>query len=116
MLLSLWHSAVRSPLHRLPIHVHQDISYHYQKKCQHEGQFYKIGTPADINLSIKHYNSSILYYRSKKFFGVLASEDLLLIALIFLLLEKDGEDNKLMVNALLYVLVSDYIDLSLFGF
>ena len=54
--------------------------------------------------------------KTKKIFGVLTTEDLLLIALIFLLLEKDGEDNKLMVIALLYVLVSDYIDLSLFGF
>ena len=60
--------------------------------------------------------SAIYDPRSKKLFGVLASEDLLLIALIFLLLEKEGEDNKLMVVALLYVLLSDYIDLSELGF
>lgn len=54
--------------------------------------------------------------KSKKLFGVLAAEDLLLVALIFLLLEKDGEDNTLMVLALFYVLLSDYIDLPELGF
>lgn len=53
---------------------------------------------------------------SKKLFGFLAAEDLLLVALIFLLLEKDGEDNLLMIIALAYVLISDYIELPEFGF
>ena len=53
---------------------------------------------------------------SKKLFGFLKSEDLLLIALIFLLLEKDGDDNLLMILALGYVLLSDYIDLPELGF
>ncbi len=54
--------------------------------------------------------------KSKKLFGFLATEDLLLVALIFLLLEKDGEDNTLMILALAYVLLSDYIDLPELGF
>ena len=60
--------------------------------------------------------SGLYDHGSKKLFGFLAAEDLLLVALIFLLLEKDGEDNTLMIIALIYVLLSDYIDLPELGF
>ena len=60
--------------------------------------------------------SGIYDSESKKLFGFLAAEDLLLVALIFLMLEKDGEDNVLIVLALIYVLLSDYIDLPELGF
>lgn len=47
---------------------------------------------------------------TKKILGFLSSEDLLLIALIFLFLESSEEDNPLMVLALVYVLLGEYID------
>ncbi len=53
--------------------------------------------------------------KSKKIFGFLSAEDLFLVALIFLFLEKDDGDNTLMVIALLYILISDYIDLPEIG-
>lgn len=60
--------------------------------------------------------SSLYDSSSKKLFGFLAAEDLLLVALIFLLLDRDGEDNLLLIIALGYILISDYIDLPEFGF
>ncbi|MBO5955787.1 MAG: hypothetical protein J6Q10_03190 [Clostridia bacterium] len=52
---------------------------------------------------------------SKKILGFFTSEDLLLIALIFLFLESNDEDNPLMVLALVYVLLADYIDFDNLG-
>ncbi len=53
---------------------------------------------------------------TKKILGFLSAEDLLLVALIFLFMANDDEDNTLMVLALVFVLISDYIDLSDFSF
>ncbi len=47
--------------------------------------------------------------KTKKLFGFLNSEDLLLVALIFLFLEREDEDETVIL-ALLYILLSDYID------
>ena len=55
--------------------------------------------------------TSVYDPKSKKILGILSAEDLLLVALIFLFLEKDDGDNTIMVLALIYVLISDYIDL-----
>lgn len=60
--------------------------------------------------------SSIYDPKHKKLFGFFSAEDLLLAALIFLLLEKDDEDNLLMILALLYVLISEYIEIPEFEF
>ena len=59
--------------------------------------------------------SSIYDFQSKKLFGILSAEDLLLIALIFLFLEKEEGDNTLMILALGYILLSDYIELPEIG-
>ena len=55
--------------------------------------------------------SSVYNPDSKKIFGMFSAEDLLLVALIFLCAESDEEDNSMMILALLYILVSDYIEL-----
>ena len=55
--------------------------------------------------------SSVYNPDSKKIFGFFSAEDLLLVALIFLCAESDEEDNSMMILALLYILVSDYIEL-----
>ena len=52
---------------------------------------------------------------TKKFFGIISAEDLLLLALVFLCMEKEDEENSALVLALLFVLLSDYIDLSAFS-
>lgn len=49
--------------------------------------------------------------KTKKVFGVFKAEDILLAALVLLFLEKEDEDNTLLALALLYILVSEYIDL-----
>lgn len=54
---------------------------------------------------------SVYNPETKKVLGFLAAEDLLLAALIFLLLDSPREDDSMMVYVLLYLLVSDYVDL-----
>ncbi len=60
--------------------------------------------------------TSVYDPKRKKLFGIFAAEDILLVALIFLLLEKDDEDNLLMILALAYVLLSEYIEIPGFEF
>lgn len=48
---------------------------------------------------------------TQKILGVIGAEDLLLLALIFVLSESERSDSRLLVYALLYILVSDYIEL-----
>jgi hypothetical protein len=54
--------------------------------------------------------ASVYNCETKKLFGILSAEDLLIVALIFLLFEKDGEDNILLILALAYILLSEYIN------
>ena len=51
--------------------------------------------------------------QTKKILGFLSAEDLLLAALIFLMLDSGREEDSIMVYVLLYLLLSDYIDLPL---
>ncbi|MEG1441451.1 MAG: hypothetical protein RSB38_07790 [Oscillospiraceae bacterium] len=51
---------------------------------------------------------------TKKVLGFLSTEDLLLIALIFLFMENDENDDPMIIYALIYILISDYIDLGEF--
>lgn len=48
---------------------------------------------------------------TKKVLGMFSAEDLLLVALIFLLLDSKETEDSILVYLLLYVLISDYIDL-----
>ncbi len=59
--------------------------------------------------------SSLYNIETKKIFGFLSAEDLLLVALIFLFLDSDEEGSGLMVLALAFVLLSDFVDLSGFA-
>ncbi len=59
--------------------------------------------------------ASIYNPDTKRIFGFLTAEDLLLVALIFLFLDSNDEDSNLTVLALAFVLLSDYIDLSAFN-
>ncbi len=52
--------------------------------------------------------------KSKKIFGIFSAEDLLLIALILIFSDSGSEDGNLMCLILIYVLLSDYVDLSEF--
>lgn len=63
-----------------------------------------------INSVLKLLPNSLYDSKSKKLFGIMGSEDLLLIMLIFLLIENEDGDNYL-IYALLYLLVSDYVDI-----
>lgn len=59
---------------------------------------------------------SVYNPETKKIFGFLEAEDLLLGALILMLLENEEQENSMLVYALLYVLLGDKIDLTKFGF
>ncbi len=54
---------------------------------------------------------SIYNSDTKKVFGILSAEDLLIIALIFLFAENTENRDPLLIPALIYILLSDYIDL-----
>jgi hypothetical protein len=58
---------------------------------------------------------SIYNPKTKKVFGILTTEDLLLISLILMFLEDEDNEDQTVVYALIFVLVSDWIDLSSFG-
>lgn len=50
--------------------------------------------------------------KTKKIFGMLTAEDLLIAALVLIFLESDEEESGLLVLALLYLLISEKVDLS----
>ena len=55
--------------------------------------------------------SSVYNPATKKVLGMFTAEDLLLAGLIFLLLENEENQDPMLLYALLYLLISDYIDL-----
>lgn len=55
--------------------------------------------------------SSLYNPETKKVLGKFSAEDLLLGAMILVLLDSDCNDDSLLVLALIYILLSDYIDL-----
>ena len=55
--------------------------------------------------------SSLYNPETKKVLGRFSAEDLLLTAMILVLLDSDCSDDTLLVIALVYILLSDYIDL-----
>ena len=55
--------------------------------------------------------TSVYNPETKKILGIFSAEDLLLAALIFLLLDSDDTEDTVLVYLLLYVLISEYIDL-----
>ena len=48
---------------------------------------------------------------TKKVLGMFSAEDLLLAALIIILLDNDDNDDPMLIYALIYILISDYVDL-----
>ncbi len=56
--------------------------------------------------------AAVYNQETKKILGIFSAEDLLLVALIFLLLDSKESEDSAIVYLLLYVLLSDYIDLS----
>lgn len=48
--------------------------------------------------------------KTHKFFGKLSGEDILIIGLILMVLDSGCDDDMLLVLALLYILLSDWID------
>ena len=66
----------------------------------------------DIGKMIEGLVPSALYNpQTKKFLGLIGAEDLLLLALIFLIMENDKEKDPALILALVYILASEYIDL-----
>ena len=55
--------------------------------------------------------SSLYNPETKKVLGFLSADDLLLAALILVLLDSECSDDSLLIYVLIYVLISDYIEL-----
>ncbi len=53
--------------------------------------------------------TSLYNPETKKVLGVFSAEDLLLAGLIFLLLENEEKQDDMLIYALLYILISDYL-------
>ena len=105
-------------------------SYRQQSRpAQYRGSAYRRPSPPSVPVREHHENRkdrhrgksprsmlfgllppSLYNPQTKKLFGFLDAEDLLLVALIFLFLEREDEDETVIL-ALLYILLSDYIDL-----
>ena len=104
-------------------------SYRQQgRPAQYRGSAYRRPSPSSVPVREHHENRkdrhrgksprsmlfgllppSLYNPKTKKLFGFLDAEDLLLVALIFLFLEREDEDETVIL-ALLYILLSDYID------
>lgn len=66
------------------------------------------------NLLMKFIPESLYNPKTGKVLGIISAEDLMLAALILLILDNSddcGEDNSMLVYALLYILISDHVDL-----
>ena len=59
--------------------------------------------------------ASVYNPETKKVFGFLKAEDLLLIALILMFLDNEDNDDPWLLYALIFILISDWIDLSAIG-
>lgn len=85
------------------------------------GSFHNDETPScDANkknaksLLMKFIPESLYNPKTGKVLGIISAEDLMLAALILLILDNSddcGEDNSMLVYALLYILISDHVDL-----
>ncbi len=75
----------------------------------------KTGSANTARLISKFIPPSVYNPETGKILGFLSAEDLLLAALILLLIDndggEDGEDNSMLILALVYILISDHIDL-----
>ncbi len=64
-----------------------------------------------VNSFTKYIPQTLYNSQTGKVLGILSTDDLFLIALIFLLLDGDDEDNSMLIIALIYILLSEHIDL-----
>ena len=81
-------------------------------QCTEKIHMAKKGKPFDISSLIHGIVPTTIYNpKTKKILGFLTAEDLLLVALIFLFSESDDDPDPLMILALVYILLSEYIDL-----
>lgn len=69
--------------------------------------------PSPVSPLLKFIPQSIYNPETGKVLGILSAEDLLIAALILVLIDNrdDGEDNSLLIYALVYILISDRINL-----
>ncbi len=79
------------------------------KNNYHSQKIYKKAD--DKNFIFNFLPTSVYNPNTQKVFGFMTAEDLMLGAAILILLENKDSENQLLALALLYVLVSDYIDL-----
>lgn len=63
-----------------------------------------------IKNPLKFLPKEIYNPQTHKFFGKLSGEDILIIGLILMVLDSDCDEDMLLVLALLYILLSDWID------
>ncbi len=93
--------------------------YRMQENNRGKKQSCRIDTPPQKEKKTEKKENPILHLlppafynaETKKVFGMFSAEDLLLVALIFLLLDSKETEDSILVYLLVYVLISDYIDL-----
>lgn len=104
---------------------HPQQTQRQQGQCSNKGQSQnKNSCPPHPNADIKNNErhpltkfipQSVYNPETGKVFGFLSADDLLIAALILLLIDNncDDEDNSMLIWALLYILISEHIDLPL---
>ncbi len=111
------------------MHQHQQPApgVQHNKPPVHQSSASKTGTPPkreekkcpccekrEKNLLEKFLPENIYNPKTKKLFGILSPEELLLASLIFLFADSERDDSNLLCLALLYLLFADKFDLSAF--
>lgn len=124
----------QSYMHQQPmprVHQNNSVQTHQnqpeRKPSSHQGSEPKISTPPkreeqrcqccekrEKNILEKFLPENIYNPKTKKLFGLLSPEELLLVALIFLFADSERDDSNLLCLALLYLLFADKFDLSAF--
>lgn len=90
---------------------HAGQQQHPQGHTRNSGQHQTADRPKHTSPLFGLIPPSLYNPETKKVLGFLSAEDLLLIALIFLFLDNEDNDDPMIIYALLYILLSDYVDL-----
>ncbi len=83
-----------------------------EKRTVDEKKSRKNEKQENMNILRRIIPASVYNPQTEKILGVFSPEDLLLVALIFLFMENNEDDDTMLIFALIYILLADYIDFS----
>ena len=107
------HSAIRTALAAIPDAEHRPPHCPENKRSDRRDNRFDKKNSSPVSPLLKFIPQSIYNPDTGKVLGFLSAEDLLIVALILLLIDNrdSDEDNSLLIYALVYILISDRINL-----